>query len=60
MRIVCDTNVLVRAALHPSGLAAELLHLIHRDHVSLTSTPLLAELLEVLRRDHIRALHRRN
>jgi putative PIN family toxin of toxin-antitoxin system len=60
MRIVCDTNVLVRAALHPNGLASELLRQIRRDHVSLTSTPLLAELLDVLRRDHIRALHHRD
>jgi len=38
MRIVCDTNVLVRAALHPNGLAAELLSHIRHGHVAVTST----------------------
>lgn len=60
MRIVCDTNVLVRAAMHPNGLAAELLQQIHRGHSSISSMPLLLELLDVLRRDPIRALHRRD
>ncbi|HWC90683.1 MAG TPA: putative toxin-antitoxin system toxin component, PIN family [Pirellulales bacterium] len=60
MRIVCDTNILIRAAIHPDGLAAEMLRLIHRGHVSVTSKPLLAEALDVLRREHIRALHQRD
>lgn len=58
MRIVCDTNVLVRAAMHPNGLAAELLRRIQNAHVSVLSTPILVELLEVLRRDRMRSLHK--
>jgi putative PIN family toxin of toxin-antitoxin system len=57
MRIVCDTNVLVRAAIHPSGLAGELLKLIRASHLLVASLPLLAEVLQVLRRPKIQALH---
>ncbi|HJT33546.1 MAG TPA: putative toxin-antitoxin system toxin component, PIN family [Pirellulales bacterium] len=60
MKMVCDTNVLLRAAINPNGLAAELLKWIRRDHVLVTSQPLLAELLLVLRRPRIRALHGRD
>ncbi|HEX5446750.1 MAG TPA: putative toxin-antitoxin system toxin component, PIN family [Pirellulales bacterium] len=57
MIIVCDTNVLVRAAINHNGLAAELLARIRSSHVLVASYPLLAELLVVLRRPKIRALH---
>ncbi len=58
MRIVCDTNVLLRAALNPNGLAADLLRRIRVSHVLVSSYPILAELLVVLRRPKIQALHR--
>lgn len=57
MRIVCDTNVLVRAAINPNGLASELLRRIRQDHALVASYPLLAETLNVLRRPRIRSLH---
>lgn len=60
MKIVCDTNVLLRAAINPNGLAAELVKRIRTDHVLIASYPLLAELLVVLRRPKIRALHGRD
>lgn len=60
MKIVCDTNVLVRAAINPNGLAAELLAQIRATHVLIASYPLLAELLVVLRRPKIRVLHGRD
>jgi len=60
MRVVCDTNVLVRAALNSSGLAAVLLRQIRVSHTLITSRPLLSELLDVLRRPKIRQLHGRD
>src|SRR5437762_13284835 len=57
MRIVCDSNVLVRAAINPNGLAKELLKEIRAAHTLVASSPLLAEVLEVLRRPKIQALH---
>src|SRR5437762_13920386 len=57
MRIVCDTNVLVRAAINPNRLAGELLRQIRASHVLLSSLPLLAELLTVLRRPAMQKLH---
>lgn len=57
MRVVCDTNVLIRAAINPNGLAAELLHRIRSSHVLVASLPLLSEVLVVLRRPKIQALH---
>jgi putative PIN family toxin of toxin-antitoxin system len=60
MRIMLDTNVLLRAFLTPSGAAAELLKMIAADHLLVTSGYQLAELLDVLRRPKIRALHRRD
>lgn len=60
MKIVCDTNVLVRAAINPNGLAAELLKHIRGAHVLAASHPLLTELLVVLRRPKIRAIHGRD
>ena len=58
MRIVCDTNVLIRAAISPSGVANELLRHIRKSHVLVTSYPILAELLAVMRRPKLQALHR--
>lgn len=58
MRIMCDTNVLVRTVLSPDGAAAELLRLIAREHLLVLSLPVLAELYDVLRRPWIRDLHR--
>lgn len=60
MRIVCDTNVLLRSAINPNGMATDLLRRICGSHVLLTSYPILAELLIVLRRPKIQALHGRN
>ncbi len=57
MRIVCDTNVLVRAAINPNRLAGELLRQIRASHVLLASLPLLAEVLNVLRRPNMQKLH---
>ena len=57
MRIVCDTNVLVRGAINPNRLAGELLREIRASHVLLTSVPMLAELFDVLRRAHMQQLH---
>src|ERR1051326_4968808 len=60
MRIMCDTNVLVRAFLTPGGAAAELLKAIRQNHLLVSSQFQLTELLDVLRRPKIRALHGRN
>lgn len=57
MKIVCDSNVLLRAALNPNGLAAELLRRIRTSHVLVSSQPLLAELLIIMRRPKIQQLH---
>lgn len=57
MRIMCDTNVLVRGVISPFGAAAELLGIIARDHSLVTSLAVLGELYDVLRRPQIRALH---
>ena len=58
MRIMCDTNVLVRAALSPGGAASELMRMIALDHALITSSAQFAELLDVLRRPAIVALHK--
>jgi putative PIN family toxin of toxin-antitoxin system len=57
MRIVCDTNILLRAALNPNGPASELLKHIRANCLLVASRPLLTELLDVLRRPKIQALH---
>jgi putative PIN family toxin of toxin-antitoxin system len=57
MRIVCDSNVLVRAALNPNGLAAEVLRRIRASHVLVASRPLQLELLDIMRRPKIRKVH---
>jgi putative PIN family toxin of toxin-antitoxin system len=58
MRVMCDTNILVRAALSPAGSASELLRLVALEHVLVTSSVQLVELLDVLRRPSIAALHK--
>lgn len=60
MKIVCDTNVIVRAAINPNGLASELLRRIRLSHALVASYPLLAETLNVLRRPRIQSLHGRD
>ncbi|HVA50556.1 MAG TPA: putative toxin-antitoxin system toxin component, PIN family [Pirellulales bacterium] len=60
MKIVCDTNVLVRAAINPNGLASELLRRIRLGHALVASYPLLVETLDVLRRPRIQSLHGRD
>ena len=57
MRVVLDTNLLVRAAITPGGLAREILRLIEAeaDHILILSPYLLSEVADVLRRDRIRA-----
>jgi len=57
MRVTCDTNVLVRAAISPTDAAAELLSRIVTVHVVVASQFEFAELFDVLRRPRIRALH---
>jgi putative PIN family toxin of toxin-antitoxin system len=58
MRIMCDTNVLVRTILSPDGAAAELMQQIARDHSLVISRAVLGEVYDVLRRPRIRSFHR--
>jgi putative PIN family toxin of toxin-antitoxin system len=58
MRVMCDTNILVRAVISPYGPAVELLRMIARDHSLVTSLHVLSELYDVLRRPKIRKLHK--
>jgi putative PIN family toxin of toxin-antitoxin system len=59
MRVVFDTNVLVRAAMSPHGLAGGLQSLLQRSgHEFVISTWLLQELEDVLRRPRLRQYHR--
>jgi uncharacterized protein len=55
MRVLLDTNILVRAAITPDGLARKLLQSIEEseDHVLIVSSHLLAEVTDVLRRPRI-------
>ncbi|MBZ5623519.1 MAG: putative toxin-antitoxin system toxin component, PIN family [Acidobacteriia bacterium] len=57
MRILLDTNLLVRAAITPKGSARAILRLIEKSegHVLIISDYLLTEVADVLRRDRIRA-----
>jgi predicted nucleic acid-binding protein len=51
MRVLCDTNVLVRAVMPPTGPAAELLTILAGNaHPLVTSSAVLAEVSDVLRR----------
>ena len=59
MRILLDTDILVRASGTPRGLARELLlHVIESEHILLLSNEMLYELAKVLRYPRMRALHR--
>jgi putative PIN family toxin of toxin-antitoxin system len=57
MRIVLDTNILVRAVASPSGPAGEIFERTTADHVLVLSVELLAELSQVLAYDRVRRLH---
>lgn len=59
MRVVLDTNVVVRAANPSVGPARQLLHLLLvQPHVIVTSPFMLAELDRAIRYPRVRALHR--
>ena len=61
MRVVLDTNVLVRAFCAPSGPAKELLQLVTAPPHDLILSPfVIAELHRVMRYDRVRALHQRD
>ena len=55
MRILLDTNLLVRAAITPDGLAQKLLRYIEEreEHVLVVSSHLLSEVADVLHRPRI-------
>ena len=57
MRILLDTNILVRAAVSPQGPAGEILRLIvaFDEHVLLMPAYVVSEVIDVLRRDRIQA-----
>ena len=57
MRILLDTNLLVRAAITPNGLAKHLLSCIEarETHVLILSSHLLSEVADVLRRPRLQA-----
>jgi putative PIN family toxin of toxin-antitoxin system len=57
MKILLDTNLLVRAAISPQGSAREILRCIEASerHVLVVFPYLFSELVDVLRRDRIRA-----
>ena len=57
MRIVLDTNVLVRVVTSPAGPAAELFELLRQHHRIVLSEVIGEELAEVLLRDRIKRRH---
>ena len=57
MRILLDSNVLVRAVISPKGPAAAVYDLIQAPHVLVTSTAVVGDLVDALRYPHIRVLH---
>lgn len=57
MRVLLDTNVLVRVLLEPAGPAAKLLAQLDASHVLVTSPYQILELARVLRYAHLRARH---
>ena len=57
MRIVLDSNILVRATMGKSGPAAVLRNLIVPPHVFLMSPFILVELARVLRYERVRPVH---
>ena len=61
MRIVLDSNVLVRAVISPTGPAAAVHALIQPpDHLLVTSAELLRDVSDALRYANVRALHQLN
>lgn len=59
MRVVLDTNVLVRGAMSPSGLASALQQLLQAsEHEFVVSTWLLQEMEDVLRRPRMWQYHK--
>jgi putative PIN family toxin of toxin-antitoxin system len=59
MRVVVDTNILVRAVIRPQGTVGPvLLRLRDGDYTLLYSRPLLEELMDVLNRPRIREKYR--
>lgn len=58
MRIVLDSNILLRAIISPGGPARAVYQLIQRPHVLVTSMPLLADLGDALRYPRARRRHR--
>ena len=58
MRVMCDTNILVRTVISPYGSAAELVRIVASNHSLVTSAHILFELYDVLRRPKIRKLHK--
>lgn len=61
MRIVLDSNILVRAFLRPNGLANQLLlAIVDRDHNLLLSNKILLEVARVLRYPRMIELHRKS
>ena len=59
MRVVLDTNVLVRAMASPSGPAGELFERVSTDHVLVASLKLLEEVARALGYDWVRRIHQR-
>ena len=57
MRVVLDTNVLLRAVISPQGPAAELLEKVAVEGGLVLSLAILSELYDVLKRPQIRKLH---
>ena len=57
MRVVLDSNVLVRAVASPHGPAGELFERLCAQHVLISSPEMVVELAEVLDYQRIRRLH---
>jgi putative PIN family toxin of toxin-antitoxin system len=57
MRIVLDSNVLVRAVVSPAGPAAAVFDLIEPPHVLVTSSAVLNDLGDALRYPRLRRMH---
>lgn len=58
MKVLCDTNVLVRVLLSPDGAAATLFGMLRASHRLITSVAQLRELFDVIGRESIVALHK--
>jgi len=57
MRIVLDSNILVRAVISPSGPAGAVFDLIQPPHLLLTSSAVLEDFADGLRYPRLRAFH---